>query len=154
MSSCEAPGVCASNSFSIYSLFYPISNSNKQDIVGRSNFVCRPCRGLKSRVPPQATIQAAIEAANAGAAPSDWAKRAAAALEALSKKKAAHPFLEPVPRSLSDYYELIKTPMDLGTVGQKLKKSRYQSLDEVIADVALVSWSAKRCDERYAVVTV
>ena len=39
---------------------------------------------------------------------------------------------------LEDYPLIIKTPMDLGTIKQKLKKSRYESVEEFIQDVELV----------------
>lgn len=90
------------------------------------------------RSPSKARIDAAIEAAQQGAPPHDWAKRADAAIEALAKKKAAQPFLEPVPATLEGYREAIKKPMDLKTVSLKLKKGQYPKLDALVADVGLV----------------
>lgn len=39
---------------------------------------------------------------------------------------------------LLDYAFLIKNPMDLGTVGTKLKDGRYQNVEEVFDDIQLV----------------
>ncbi|VDM95643.1 unnamed protein product [Thelazia callipaeda] len=51
------------------------------------------------------------------------------------------PFLEPVDvegLKLDDYYEIIKNPMDLGTIKRKLDAKQYATPDELRADVMLV----------------
>ena len=53
-------------------------------------------------------------------------------------------FREPVDTSLyPDYREVVKTPMDLGTVQEKLRKRRYRSVKEWQDDISLI-WS--NCD--------
>jgi Bromodomain len=46
--------------------------------------------------------------------------------------------VDPVSLGIPDYYDKIQTPMDLGTVGQKLTKRRYRSVADFEADVHLV----------------
>lgn len=61
----------------------------------------------------------------------------------LKSQKLAWPFLEPVDAialNLPDYYQIIKNPMDLGTVTEHLLKGRYLSIDSFANDVRLV-WS-------------
>ena len=43
-------------------------------------------------------------------------------------------------KGISDYPEIIKTPMDLGTIVKKIQKSKYQTLYQCGEDVRLV-WS-------------
>lgn len=66
----------------------------------------------------------------------------AAILKAIMKKPEAGPFLEPVEweaYGLTDYPEIIKKPMDLGTVQTKLEAGRYGgSTEKFAADVRLV----------------
>ena len=47
----------------------------------------------------------------------------------------AGPFIEPVPVAIApDYYEIIKNPMDLNTIGTKVMQRQYQSIEEMVAD--------------------
>lgn len=39
---------------------------------------------------------------------------------------------------LHDYLEIIKTPMDLGTVKKNLKANKYKFVEEAISDINLV----------------
>jgi hypothetical protein len=51
------------------------------------------------------------------------------------------PFAKPVDvenLNLSDYYQIIKKPMDLGTVKKKLENREYATPDEFAADVRLI----------------
>jgi bromodomain-containing factor 1 len=53
----------------------------------------------------------------------------------------SYPFLAPVDAvalQIPDYYKIVKQPMDLGTVEQKLKEQQYATADEFYADVKLV----------------
>ena len=55
--------------------------------------------------------------------------------------KPAHYFHEPVDPSkycISDYFDIIKEPMDLGTIKKKLFFNVYDSLNEFIYDMKLV----------------
>lgn len=63
--------------------------------------------------------------------------------ELLSKRYAhfAWPFYEPVDVSrlgLKDYLDIIKKPMDLGTVNRKLSNGEYASYEEFTSDVTLI----------------
>jgi len=61
----------------------------------------------------------------------------------LYKSRQAGPFREPVdPIALGvpDYFDVIKNPIDLGTIKTKLAKGEYESVEQCIADVRLV-WS-------------
>lgn len=48
----------------------------------------------------------------------------------------AWPFLQPVPRAdVPDYYDVIKDPMDLQTIGQRIDRRFYNSLDMMTGDL-------------------
>jgi len=67
--------------------------------------------------------------------------RCVAVLSALGKHKDAEAFLDPVDweaLGLSDYPEIVKRPMDLGTVEQRLDAGQYATVSDLAADVALV----------------
>ena len=56
-------------------------------------------------------------------------------------KREAEPFLEPVDHEglgLTDYMQIIKRKMDLGTVQDNLQEGEYQTVEECLADVQLV----------------
>jgi hypothetical protein len=68
-------------------------------------------------------------------------RRCQVVLAALMRSKNAQPFLQPVDAEAlgtPDYYNIIKHPMDLGTVSVRLAGGHYDTLNEVTADVALV----------------
>jgi len=46
--------------------------------------------------------------------------------------------VDPVELNLPDYFDVVKKPMDLGTVKKKLDNSVYREVDEFIGDVRLV----------------
>lgn len=53
----------------------------------------------------------------------------------------SYPFLAPVDTvalNIPDYYKIIKSPMDLGTIETKMKEQQYSSADEFHADVKLI----------------
>lgn len=53
----------------------------------------------------------------------------------------AHPFLQKVnKREAPDYYQIIKHPMDIGTMLKKLKQLQYKSKKEFVDDLMLI-WS-------------
>ncbi|XP_028828585.1 nucleosome-remodeling factor subunit BPTF-like isoform X2 [Denticeps clupeoides] len=57
-------------------------------------------------------------------------------LRSLQAHKMAWPFLEPVdPSKVPDYYGVIKEPMDLSTLEDRLQKHYYIKLTEFVADV-------------------
>ncbi|XP_072987912.1 uncharacterized protein [Typha latifolia] len=66
-------------------------------------------------------------------------------LDRLQKKDTYKVFAEPVdPDELPDYHEIIKHPMDFGTVRKKLSSGAYASLEQFEKDVFLISWNAMR----------
>lgn len=68
-------------------------------------------------------------------------------LKVLQGKQEAGPFLEPVDwelYGLTDYPEIIKTPMDLGTIQDKLESGKYLGSEAFASDVRLVWKNACR----------
>uniref|UniRef100_A0A8C7GKW4 Bromodomain PHD finger transcription factor n=1 Tax=Oncorhynchus kisutch TaxID=8019 RepID=A0A8C7GKW4_ONCKI len=60
-------------------------------------------------------------------------------LRSLQAHKMAWPFLEPVdPNDAPDYYGVIKEPMDLSTMEERLQKRHYIRLTEFVADMTKV----------------
>ena len=46
-----------------------------------------------------------------------------------------------------DYYEVIKKPIDLEKIGQRVKASNYENLEELLADIAQMCDNACRYNE-------
>lgn len=66
-----------------------------------------------------------------------------ALLSRLKRHKHAWPFnqpVDPVALDLPDYWEVVKRPMDLGTIGDKLTSGQYAKVSEFLDDLELV-WS-------------
>jgi hypothetical protein len=64
-------------------------------------------------------------------------------VDKLYKNRASGPFREPVDPielGIPDYLEVIKKPIDLGTIKKLLAQQEYQTLEQFVADVRLV-WS-------------
>uniref|UniRef100_A0A6Q2YEX4 Bromodomain PHD finger transcription factor n=1 Tax=Esox lucius TaxID=8010 RepID=A0A6Q2YEX4_ESOLU len=60
-------------------------------------------------------------------------------LRSLQAHKMAWPFLEPVdPNDAPDYYGVIKEPMDLATMEDRLQKRYYNKLTEFVADMTKI----------------
>lgn len=62
-------------------------------------------------------------------------------IKSLKKHKRAVAFLQPVDPvlfNIPDYFDIIKSPMDLGTVEKKLKADQYPTVAAFKADVQLV----------------
>ena len=58
----------------------------------------------------------------------------------------AYDFLEPVDYvglGILDYPQIIKTPMDLGTVKTKLKDNKYNTFQEFLSDIDLIWTNCK-----------
>ncbi|KAL3994071.1 ATP-utilizing chromatin assembly and remodelling N-terminal family protein [Acanthocheilonema viteae] len=55
------------------------------------------------------------------------------------RQQTAWPFLKPVDaKAVPDYYQIIKRPMDLSTIMNKLKQRLYDTPEQVIADARLI----------------
>lgn len=68
-------------------------------------------------------------------------QKCASILKSMKEKHEAGPFLEPVDweyYGLTDYPEVIKKPMDLGTVTTNLESGQYSTVEKFQADVRLV----------------
>jgi hypothetical protein len=72
-----------------------------------------------------------------------WQDEAKKFLATLKRNSNAFIFLEPVDwkgLGLTDYLKIVKTPMDLGTVGNKLAADEYPSIDAFFDDLYL-TWN-------------
>lgn len=59
----------------------------------------------------------------------------------LMKHRNAWPFLEPVDpieHNVPDYFDVVKTPMDFGTIAQRLKNNKYSNMTAFISAICLV----------------
>ena len=59
----------------------------------------------------------------------------------LMKHRSAWPFLEPVDpieHNVPDYLDVVKTPMDFGTIAQRLKNNKYSNMTAFISAICLV----------------
>ena len=66
-------------------------------------------------------------------------------LSTLQTSSSAWPFLAAVNgEEVHDYYEVIKEPMDLGTMEQKLEKDQYETVEDFVKDVLLLVRNCKR----------
>jgi hypothetical protein len=64
-------------------------------------------------------------------------------LDRLSKDSFAEIFLEPVDmEEFPDYEEMIDSPMDLGTIRQKLADKKYMAPENFARDVRKVSFAS------------
>lgn len=67
-----------------------------------------------------------------------WVPAALGALEQVAQLDIAEAFREPVPRGVPYYHDIVKKPMDLGTIALQLERGMYQTLPELQADMQLV----------------
>ncbi len=68
-------------------------------------------------------------------------------IKTISKDSNAHPFKEPVDYKglkIDDYIKIIRKPMDLSTVQNKLKQKIYESVHVVFEDIQLIWDNCKR----------
>lgn len=73
-----------------------------------------------------------------------WKREAARAITAVSRMSSARPFLEPVSEEeVPDYPLIIKNPMDLGTVRERIRSGTYATPGHAWQDVQLVSLPAE-----------
>ncbi|XP_015582469.2 bromodomain-containing protein DDB_G0270170 isoform X1 [Ricinus communis] len=63
-------------------------------------------------------------------------------LDVLQRRDTHEIFAEPVNQEVEDYYEIIKEPMDFGTMRAKLHEGMYNSLEQFEHDVFLISRNA------------
>jgi bromodomain-containing factor 1 len=70
------------------------------------------------------------------------------ALDRLLIQTHAYWFLEPVPLNLPNYFDIVKYPMDLGTVKKNLEQGKYSSNSDFASDVRLVFANAMLYNDR------
>lgn len=84
---------------------------------------------------------------NEGAAIYDhWEKAALRMMMTLGRNGSAWIFQEPVnveSLNIPDYFNIVKKPMDFGTIKGKLKEQRYESITEYMEDMELVFYNCK-----------
>ena len=71
----------------------------------------------------------------------NWHEECTKILARIYNRRDSEMFREPVPweaLGLVDYLSVVKTPMDLGTVKEKLSSGKYQNEDECVADIRLI----------------
>ncbi|XP_044962175.1 transcription factor GTE8-like isoform X2 [Hordeum vulgare subsp. vulgare] len=106
-------------------------NGNKKDgKLRRSNSV-QSGRGL-----PPSIAQPVVSSINYTA----WFKKCQELLKNLMKHRSASPFVtpvDPVKLCIPDYFDIVKHPMDLGTIQKKLNAGVYPTPWEFAADVRL-----------------
>jgi hypothetical protein len=67
-------------------------------------------------------------------------------IEKMRRQRNARPFLtavDPDKLGIPDYYDIIKEPMDLGTVARKLERGEYRNFESFAYDVRLIFKNAK-----------
>lgn len=65
-------------------------------------------------------------------------------LTELQNNAASWPFAQPVNKEeVPDYYEVVKEPMDLSTMEQKLEADKYSSMDEFVYDTKLIFYNCR-----------
>jgi len=75
-----------------------------------------------------------------------WEKAAQRMMMTLSRNQSAWIFAEPVNAeklNILDYYDVVKEPMDFGTIKTKLKEHKYENIDQFIRDMELVFYNCK-----------
>jgi hypothetical protein len=75
-----------------------------------------------------------------------WEKAAHRMMMTLQRNSSAWIFAEPVNVSLlgiEDYFDIVKKPMDFGTIKGKLKEQRYANISEFTEDMELVFYNCK-----------
>jgi hypothetical protein len=68
----------------------------------------------------------------------DWQRRVGKVLGQLSRLDCVEPFLRPVPKGFLNYHEVIRRPMDLGTIKSKMADGRYLDPSQVLLDMDLI----------------
>ena len=75
-----------------------------------------------------------------------WESAAKRVLSNLQRNSKAYIFNSPVDveeLDIPDYYQIVKKPMDFGTIKTKLKEHKYQRIEEFIEDMELVFYNCK-----------
>ena len=73
-------------------------------------------------------------------------------LTKLRSHASAELFLAPVPEHVPKYYEIVKKPMDLRTLGEKLKGNKYERKSDFLSDLDLIVSNCKLYNQPSTVV--
>mmetsp|Transcript_37030 Transcript_37030/g.147768 ORF Transcript_37030/g.147768 Transcript_37030/m.147768 type:complete len:458 (-) Transcript_37030:2979-4352(-) len=141
----------------ISSPFQSMLGYTEEDVLEESNFILEQVQSLKEPALSSSGFVKGLrerlkkEALAAGkwVPPEEMSKvlddrlrkRASKILGTLMKHKDCKPFLQPVnpeDESLPNYREMVKVPMDLGTVFEAYKKGMYSSIKAIVEDVRLI----------------
>ncbi|KAG9238251.1 histone acetyltransferase GCN5 [Amylocarpus encephaloides] len=75
-------------------------------------------------------------------------------LSQIQNHKQAWPFLHPVNRDeVPDYYNVIKSPMDLSTVEERLHQDQYQTPEDLVNDLKLIFNNCRKYNDETTVYT-
>jgi len=111
-------------------------NNTNRDNTNRDNTSTSTTSGVAS-----ASSTTPVGASAEGFKLSETLQQCHTILKQLQAKPDAQPFLDPVDweaYNLTDYPEIIKKPMDLGTIQGKLEIGKYSSAEKFASDVRLV----------------
>ena len=81
-----------------------------------------------------------VASSREGPPPNKYKKEPQSVLGALLQHQHGWVFnssVDPVELGLPDYFEIIKKPMDFGSISEKLRLGEYRSLDHFYVDVSL-----------------
>jgi len=95
--------------------------------------------------PPPTAISLPVDSKKANAEP--WRFIRGVLQKNLKKHPCSFIFSEPVDPvklNIPDYFQVIKNPMDLGTVQKKLDRNEYASVDAIVADIRLTFQNAMK----------
>ena len=75
-----------------------------------------------------------------------WEKAAQRCLTTLYRDQRTYIFanpVDPVALNIPDYFNIVKTPMDLTTVKTKLKEHKYEKIQDFMADMELIFYNCR-----------
>eukprot|EP00958_Prasinococcus_capsulatus_P021344 scaffold2886_cov398-Prasinococcus_capsulatus_cf.AAC.16 len=120
--------------------------------VGKNAGKSKASRELSALLPDVRPSDKGLSTGQSGAATFTYAELVPALEKVLEECRSmgvvAAPFLRAVKKSEApDYYDVIKNPMDLGTMGKKLKAGKYQTKEAFSADLQLIARNCRTYNE-------
>ncbi|KAL9644512.1 hypothetical protein ABK040_009376 [Willaertia magna] len=115
----------------------PTTNGRKKSEVSTPTDPITPTRSKRTRRPNKYISQ------STPTLPEKIQKKLLKLITSLKKHEWAWPFnqpVDPIQLHIPDYFDIIKNPMDLGTVEKKLKNEAYSTIEHFLDDVRLI-WS-------------
>ncbi|XP_063632423.1 bromodomain and WD repeat-containing protein 3 [Cydia splendana] len=118
-------------------LLYIISHWREVDVVAKYHELAAAYRSEDDEPAPSQPTKSRRARGRAGSI--SWRAACTRVLQELTGSTDAGPFREPVSlEQVPDYLTIVKNPMDLGTISQKLAAGRYSRPAQVHRDLALV----------------